>query len=137
MPTVAVLLDVERTRSELIPYLEHYLDSNFLHDEFHLALAKHLEYFLPFVGGPNYAEVVFSLLEKLCNIDEPSVREQAVISMVNIASTLDGKIIERSLIPIIHNLANGDWFTTKSCAVGLLAVRKGFTHLFLRFPHFF
>lgn len=135
MATVAVALDVERTRSELIPYLELFLDTNFLHDELHLALARHLEYFVPFVGGPNYAELVLSLLEKLCNIDEPSVREQAVKSMVNIASTLDGKALENSLFPIINDLANGDWFTTKSCAAGLLAVRKCSSRLFLRIPY--
>lgn len=124
LPTVAVILDAERTRSELIPYLEQYLDDNsFLHDEVLLALAEQLETFVPFVGGPEHVNCIFTLLEKLCITDETVVRERAVESLVKIAGNLSEDLLEKYFIPLIDKLANDGWFTSKSSASGLFTVR--------------
>lgn len=122
LPTVAVVLDVEKTRSELIPYLEKYLEDGFLHDEVLLTVAEQLETFLPFVGGPEHVHCIFKLLEKLCISDETLVREKAVESLVKIASNLDGKLLEDELIPLIDKLAGDLWFTSKCAASGLFTV---------------
>lgn len=126
LPTIAVVLDVERTRSELIPYLENYLGDGFLHDEVLLTIAEQLETFVPFVGGPEYIDYIFRLLEKLCISDETLVRERAVESLVKIASNLDGDLLEKQLIPLIEKLANDVWFTSKCAASGLFTVHKNF-----------
>lgn len=123
LPTVAVALDVEKTRSELIPYLEKYLEDGFLHDEVLLTVAEQLETFLPFVGGAEHVDCIFKLLEKLCISDETLVRERAVESLVSIASNLDGNLLETQLIPLIERLANEVWFTSKCAASGLFTVR--------------
>lgn len=124
LPTIAVALDVEKTRSELIPYLEKYLEDSFLHDEVLLTVAEQLQTFIPFVGGPEHVHCIFKLLEKLCISDETLVRERAVESLVNIASSLDGNLLEKQLIPLIERLANEVWFTSKCAASGLFTVRN-------------
>lgn len=124
LATVAVLLDVEKTRSELIPYLEKYLDDGFLHDEVLLTVAEQLETFLPFVGGSDYINCIFILLEKLCISDETLVRARAVDSLVKIASNLDSSILENEFIPLIDKLYSDPWFTSKCSASGLFTVRN-------------
>lgn len=52
LSTIALALGVERTRSELIPFLS---DSMYDEDEVLLALAEQLGQFTPLVGGPEYA----------------------------------------------------------------------------------
>lgn len=115
-------MDVERTRSELVPYLEEYLDNSFLHDEVLLTLAEQLETFVPFVGGPEHVNCIFRLLEKICITDETVARERAVESLVKIASNLDGSLLEKNFVPLIQKLANDTWFTSKCSATGLFAV---------------
>lgn len=123
LTTIAVVLDVDKTRTELIPYLEEYLENSFLHDEVLLTLAEQLETFVPFVGGPEHVNCIFRLLEKLCITDETVVRERAVESLVKIASNLNGNLLDLYLVPLIDKLADDSWFTSKSSASGLFTVR--------------
>ncbi|XP_053372882.1 serine/threonine-protein phosphatase 2A 65 kDa regulatory subunit A alpha isoform-like [Mercenaria mercenaria] len=51
LSTIALALGVERTRSELIPFLT---DTIYDEDEVLLALAEQLGQFTPLVGGPEY-----------------------------------------------------------------------------------
>lgn len=51
LSTIALALGIERTRSELIPFLT---ESMYDEDEVLLALAEQLGQFSPLVGGPEY-----------------------------------------------------------------------------------
>lgn len=51
LSTIALALGIERTRSELIPFLT---ESMYDEDEVLLALAEQLGQFTPLVGGPEY-----------------------------------------------------------------------------------
>ena len=51
LSTISLALGVERTRSELIPFLT---DTIYDEDEVLLALAEQLGAFTPLVGGPEY-----------------------------------------------------------------------------------
>jgi serine/threonine-protein phosphatase 2A regulatory subunit A len=72
LATIAIALGKERTRSELLPYLLDLLDDE---EEVLLELAKQLQSsFLDYVGGPNFASHLLKPLERLCEIEETTVR---------------------------------------------------------------
>jgi serine/threonine-protein phosphatase 2A regulatory subunit A len=60
LSTIALALGVERTRSELIPFLT---ETIYDEDEVLLALAEQLGSFTPLVGGPDH---VHCLLVSIC-----------------------------------------------------------------------
>jgi serine/threonine-protein phosphatase 2A regulatory subunit A len=60
LSTIALALGVERTRSELIPFLT---ETIYDEDEVLLALAEQLGSFTPLVGGPDH---VHCLLVRIC-----------------------------------------------------------------------
>jgi len=60
-------LGVERTRSELIPFLT---ETIYDEDEVLLALAEQLGQFIPLVGGPEYAHCLLPPLESLATVEE-------------------------------------------------------------------
>jgi hypothetical protein len=60
LSTIALALGVERTRSELIPFLT---ETIYDEDEVLLALAEQLGSFTPLVGGPDH---VHCLLVNIC-----------------------------------------------------------------------
>jgi len=70
LSTIALALGVERTRSELIPFLT---DSMCDEDEVLLALAEQLGSFTPLVGGPTYAHCLLPPLESLSTVEETVV----------------------------------------------------------------
>lgn len=66
-------LGPERTRDELIPFLQDSLDDE---DEVLLALAEELGSFTEYVGGKEYAHVTLSPLESLAGMEETLVRDK-------------------------------------------------------------
>jgi serine/threonine-protein phosphatase 2A regulatory subunit A len=62
LSTIALALGVDRTRSELIPFLT---ETIYDEDEVLLALAEQLGNFTPLVGGPDH---VHCLLVSICRI---------------------------------------------------------------------
>lgn len=72
--TVAVALGVERTRNELLPYILDLMDDD---EEILVEMAAMLDgSFLQYVGGPLFAPHLFKPLERLCEVEEPAVREK-------------------------------------------------------------
>jgi len=84
-------LGAERTREELIPFLDGIVHSLFNgkswmliystesvedEDEVLTALSDELGGFVEYVGGPEYGHVLLSPLENLAAIEEPLVREK-------------------------------------------------------------
>lgn len=67
LSTIALALGVERTRSELIPFLT---DSMYDEDEVLLALAEQLGQFTPLVGGPEYVHyLLVHIIYNLTHLD--------------------------------------------------------------------
>lgn len=92
LSTIALALGPERTREELIPFLDgtsyYYHGTRRQHltsgiesvedeDEVLTALSDELGNFVEYVGGPQYGHVLLSPLENLAGIEEPLVRDKA------------------------------------------------------------
>lgn len=72
--TISVALGVERTRNELLPYILDLMDDD---EEILVEMAQTLDgSFLQYVGGPLFAPHLFKPLERLCEVEEPAVREK-------------------------------------------------------------
>jgi serine/threonine-protein phosphatase 2A regulatory subunit A len=80
-------------------------------EEVLLALAETLNNnFLDFVGGPAHALHVIKILEKLCQMDESTVRDKATESIKKIFGCLKLKEIEPHVMDIIKRLMNGETY---------------------------
>ncbi|OXV06953.1 hypothetical protein Egran_05284 [Elaphomyces granulatus] len=145
LSTIALALGPERTRDELISFLDDSVEDE---DEVLTALSEELGNFVEYVGGPEYGHVILSPLENLAAIEEPLVREkvgyvhgqckldadillQAVESLNKICEQLSQKQVEEEFVPLIFRLSKADWFTSKISATGLYYVpyRKASTTL--------
>ncbi|KAK0787725.1 protein phosphatase 2A structural subunit [Friedmanniomyces endolithicus] len=133
LSTIALALGPERTRDELIPFLDESVEDE---DEVLTALSEELGNFVEYVGGPDYGHVLLSPLENLATIEEPLVRDkvrlapycfgaistdtlQAVESLNKICHQLSQQQIEQYFIPLTVRLSKADWFTSKISAAGL------------------
>ncbi|KAL7269783.1 protein phosphatase 2A structural subunit [Rhizina undulata] len=116
LSTIALALGAERTRDELIPFLDESVEDE---DEVLTALSEELGNFVEYVGGPEYGHVLLSPLENLAAIEEPLVREKAVESLNKICADLSQSQIEEYFIPLVIRLSKADWFTSKISATGL------------------
>ena len=74
MNTISIALGKERTRNELLPYIMDLMDDD---EEILIVLAEVLDgSFLEHVGGPLFAPHLFKPLEKLCEVEESTVRDK-------------------------------------------------------------
>ena len=79
--TISVALGVERTRNELLPYILDLMDDD---EEILVEMAQTLDgSFLQYVGGPLFAPHLFKPLERLCEVEEPAVREKVSAGIQN------------------------------------------------------
>ncbi|KAH6589739.1 hypothetical protein BASA50_009832 [Batrachochytrium salamandrivorans] len=118
LSTIALALGAERTRDELIPFLDESVDDE---DEILLALAEELGGFVDYVGGPSFAHILFTPLENLAAVEETVVREKAIESAAKIVIVLSQQQIEEFYLPMLKRLSTGDWFTSRTSACGLYA----------------
>ena len=82
--TIAVALGKERTRNELLPYIMELMDDE---EEVLIELAQALNSsFLDYIGGPMFTSHLFKPLERLCEVEEITVRDKAVASIKEILS---------------------------------------------------
>ncbi|KID69734.1 protein phosphatase PP2A regulatory subunit A, partial [Metarhizium hybridum] len=116
LSTIALALGAERTRDELIPFLDESVEDE---DEVLVALSDELGGFIEYVGGPSYGHVLLSPLENLAAIEEPVVRDKAVESLNKICESLDAQQVEEYFIPLTIRLSKADWFTSKVSGCGL------------------
>lgn len=119
LSTIALALGVERTRSELIPFLT---DTIYDEDEVLLALAEQLGTFTPLVGGAEHVNCLLPPLESLATVEETIVRDKAVESLRAIAEEHSNADLESHFVPLVKRLATGDWFTSRTSACGLFSV---------------
>ncbi|KAL2202046.1 ARM repeat-containing protein [Sarocladium strictum] len=116
LSTIALALGAERTRDELIPFLDESVEDE---DEVLVALSEELGGFIEYVGGPQWGHVLLSPLENLAAIEEPVVRDKAVESLNKICEQLASQQVEEYFIPLTIRLAKADWFTSKVSGCGL------------------
>lgn len=116
LSTIALALGAERTRDELIPFLDESVEDE---DEVLTALSEELGNFVEYVGGPEYGHVLISPLENLAGIEEPLVREKAVESLNKVCQELSPQQVEEYFVPLTIRLSIADWFTSKISATGL------------------
>ena len=89
MTTISIGLGKERTRNELLPYIIDLMDDD---EEILLELANVLDgKFLDYIGGPLFAPHLFKQLERLCEMEEATVRERAIKSIKDIFSQINIK----------------------------------------------
>lgn len=118
LSTIALALGPQRTRDELIVFLQDQLDDE---DEVLLVLAEELGGFADFVGGPEYAYLVMGPLENLAAVEETLVREKAAESINKMVVLLSQSDIDTHFIPLLKRLTQGDWFTSRTSACALYA----------------
>jgi len=118
LDTIATALGVERTRTELIPFLNESVDDD---DEVLLVLAEELGNFVDYVGGPSHAHTLLVPLEGLATVEEMTVREKAVGSLNAVCKALPDEDLMEHFVPLLHKLATKDWFTARISACGLFA----------------
>lgn len=116
LSTIALALGPERTRDELIPFLDESVEDE---DEVLVALSEELGGFVEYVGGPEWGHVLLSPLENLAAIEEPVVRDKAVESLNKICDELSPKQVEEYFVPLTVRLSKADWFTSKVSGCGL------------------
>ncbi|PVU95407.1 hypothetical protein BB561_001839 [Smittium simulii] len=116
LKTIALALGDQRTRDELIPFLDESIDDE---DEVLLVLAKELGMLVPFVGGDEYSHFLLRPLENLASLEELFVRDEAVASINEISQNMTQAQVEEFLIPCIARLSEGDWFASRSSATKL------------------
>lgn len=123
--TIAEALGPERTRGELLPFITDTIDDE---DDVLLALAEELGQFVDHVGGAAYASVLLQPLETLSTVEESMVREKAVDALCHLSGYVAAVSNDETralhvdhLLPLLHRLATGDWFTSRISACSLVA----------------
>jgi serine/threonine-protein phosphatase 2A regulatory subunit A len=90
-------------------------------DEVLLVMADELGHFVDLVGGPKDAVVLIGPLASLATVEETVVRDKAVESARTVIGGLEAGAVVEHVIPVVHRLATGDWFTSRVSACGLFA----------------
>jgi serine/threonine-protein phosphatase 2A regulatory subunit A len=116
LPVIASALGPLRTREELIPYLNEFIDDD---DEVLLVLAAELSSLIECAGGVPFAHVLLGPLEHLCATEEAAVRDRAVASVVKIVEVMSEVQLDSYILPLMRKLALAEWFTSRISAAAL------------------
>lgn len=108
--TIATALGPERTREELLPFLQEIMDDD---DDVLVAMAEQLGRGIDLVGGVAYCHALLGPLEELCNVEEITVREKALEAIRSIANHMSPEQVLLHLCGLIGRLATHDWFTSR------------------------
>eukprot|EP00002_Diphylleia_rotans_P038030 TRINITY_DN8584_c0_g1_i1.p1 TRINITY_DN8584_c0_g1~~TRINITY_DN8584_c0_g1_i1.p1 ORF type:complete len:574 (-),score=111.35 TRINITY_DN8584_c0_g1_i1:338-2059(-) len=114
---IAKALGSDRTREELIPFLQDCVDD----EEIALALAEELGGLLDLLGNVEHGGVLVAPLEALAGMEETAVRDKAVESLNKIANRVPASVVAEEIIPALRRMSFGDWFTSKAAACGMFA----------------
>lgn len=119
LSTIALALGEERTRNELVPFLEEVTQED--EDEVLTVLAEELGKFGGYIGGQEYLQILIPGLEALSTLEEPVVRDKAVESINQICDAMTVSQVEENIIPLIKRLSTTEWFSSRVSATGLYA----------------
>ncbi|KRX08284.1 Armadillo-type fold [Pseudocohnilembus persalinus] len=114
LDVIASALGPERTRAELVPFL------NDDEDTVLLQLCKSLDNFSTYIGGKSHIQSLFPILEWLCKCDESIVREKASHILKKYICQMDIKKHEDSLIQLIKRLYESPYSFSKGPATYLI-----------------
>ena len=95
---IAVAIGEEKTRTELIPYMNDLLDDE--NEEVLLAIATKLDELSKYIGGSVYITCLIPPLGALCRSEEAVVQERAILSLNIIAK----QIVQHFTIYNCHNI---------------------------------
>lgn len=133
LTTIARALGEERTRTELVPFLEEVVQED--EDEILAVLAEELAKFVPLVGGPEYQHVLIPVLFRLSACEEPTVRDAAVQVLLSIGANMNKEQMSTHFVPMVHRLATADWFSSRMSAAALLAAGVPYDPSILALTH--
>lgn len=119
LPTIAIALGEERTRTELLPFLEEVAQED--EDEVLSALSEELGAFVEYVGGPAHGNAIIPPLEILSGMEEPAVRDRAVESLNKVCESMTPDLVDQHIVPLIKRLSSAEWFTSRVSATALYA----------------
>ncbi|NWJ01226.1 2AAA phosphatase, partial [Crypturellus undulatus] len=119
LSTIALALGVERTRSELLPFLTG--DSGDIGDMGDTRDMGGQEGHWGHLGtlGTRGTQPP---LESLATVEETVVRDKAVESLRAVSQEHSPPALEGHFVPLVKRLAGGDWFTSRTSACGLFGV---------------
>ena len=116
LPAIASALGPLRTREELIPYLNEFIDDD---DEILLILAGELALLVDGIGGVPFAHVLLTPLEHLAATEEAAVRDKAVASVSRLVDVMQDVQLDNYILPLIKRLTYAEWFTSRISAAAL------------------
>ncbi|KAI5959151.1 TPD3 [Candida pseudojiufengensis] len=117
LDTIAIALGPERTRKELLPFLNDVAQDD--EEEVFAVLGTKLGDFIPLIGGHEYCESLINILTILASMEEPLVRDKAIESLNKISKELNSEEINKIFLQLITNLTQGNWFSKKIASCGL------------------
>lgn len=109
-------LGPERTRNELVPFLEETTDDD---DEVLVVIAGKIGEMSELVGGAEHVHCLLGPLELLATVEESTVRNATLQSAEMIAGRMSDAHIGKYYMPFVLKLATKDWFTARITATGL------------------
>ncbi len=113
---IANALGPERTRNELVPFLEETTDDD---DEVLVVTSAKIGEMVECVGGREYAHCLLKPLELLALVEELSVRQATLSAVETVANAMSDADIEQHYMPFVLRLATKEWYTARITAAGL------------------
>jgi len=114
---IANVIGTDRTRSELIPFVNELLDDD---EEILVELAESLGELSGYLGGNQYAHLLLSPLEKLCYVEESTVRDKAAEAIKRVVNLIDFKKYEDILTQFVRKLSSSDHVLAKEAACAII-----------------
>lgn len=102
LTSIAKVLGVVRTREELIPYMNEFIDDE---DEVLLLLTRQLYELKNWVGGVNFYFHFFPVLENIFNVEEELVRDNALGLISDLAQHQPFDHVVNYAIPLVQRLS--------------------------------
>ncbi|EGD72487.1 phosphatase 2A regulatory subunit A beta isoform [Salpingoeca rosetta] len=117
LPFIAAALGPEKTRTDLLPYLQATIDDE---DEAMSLMAEQLPTLLPHLGGNDFSEQLLPILEELASNEEAVIRSKATKSLIQVAEQLSAEALERAYVPMVGRLVSAHWYTLRASSCALL-----------------
>lgn len=117
---IADILGPKRTKEELIPYIIEIIEECDNEDEFLVKLSDQLLLLKDKIGGKEFVHTLVAPLEILSSMEEISVREKAIESLIALSSDQDSNFFSTHFLQIIKQLGNWDNYPSRVSACYLL-----------------
>jgi serine/threonine-protein phosphatase 2A regulatory subunit A len=125
LKTIATALGPDRTRNELVPFLNGIglNDIEFVDDDEQVLvlLINTLKDFGAMIGGDHHEKCLIPLLISFCRSDEKTASEAATEAMISIMRRMDLKKSEDFIIETIRKMVESDSMRGKESGISLLA----------------